>query len=132
MNNLIIKNLPNTPLPHGLHAKIMRKVVFLKFRLPFTIILTLLFLNLIITIQHIYGRLAESQGHLVLLDMLRDFEFSTVYFGQILSMAKEVLPITTLVTALINTVVLVYILTTSVYINKIINESGIQNISNTH
>jgi hypothetical protein len=56
-----IKEMSEIDFPEGLHGKILRQIVFLRFRTPFFVVVSLLLVNLIISGARIWEQLAESE-----------------------------------------------------------------------
>ncbi|MBI3626934.1 hypothetical protein HY224_02725 [Candidatus Uhrbacteria bacterium] len=87
-----IKLVEETEFPGGLHEKIMRKLMFLQFRTPFLIVVSLLLLNLAFTGWHIWTRLIDNDGTQVLQSLLSNFEWDFDYLNSLFGLVNEVLP----------------------------------------
>lgn len=86
-----IKEMSEIDFPEGLHGKILRQIVFLRFRTPFVIVVSLLVLNLIISGWRIWEQLLESES----LTMISLFwEALELSFGGILQFITDVIAVT--------------------------------------
>lgn len=109
MNKFILKNLEDEELPENLHAKIMRKILLIKFRN--VAILTGIFftLNIVFIMSKILTNLTENETVPVMLSFLKELEFSMAYFKVLLSVSAYVLPWSLIGLALANVVLSSYI-----------------------
>lgn len=104
-----IKDMSEIDFPAGLHGKILRQIVFLRFRTPFTIIVSLLSLNLAISSWRVLELFGESEVLTVvsLLWEAADVNFSG--FWQFLGDAFSVAPIGPLALFAVNLLALLYV-----------------------
>ncbi len=104
-----IKEMSEVDFPEGLHGKILRQIVFLRFRTPFVIVVSLLVLNLIISGWRIWEQLLESETITMVALLWEALEFS---FGGVLQFATdvfEVAPVGYIALLILNLLVLGYV-----------------------
>ncbi len=104
-----IKEMSEIDFPEGLHGKILRQIVFLRFRAPFIIVVTLLSLNLIISGWRMWEQLLDSEvlTTISILWGIIEFNFSGVM--EFLGDMYEILPLGQLALLGVNGAVLVYV-----------------------
>lgn len=105
-----VKQMSDIQFPDGLHGRIMRHLVFLKFRTPFLVITALLTANLVVTGWRLWERLAEEQAPLLFSILLENAEWTLVSLTQLARTAFDVAPIPVMVTFALNALALVYVL----------------------
>lgn len=114
-----IKELRDIEFPPGLHGKIMRRLLFLRFRTPFLVITSLLLLNLIVSGWRLWQRLIEVEAPMFLSILVNNFEWSLDSFKEIFETAVELVPASTLTVFLINLLVLTYVFWIVAHFNTI-------------
>lgn len=104
-----IKAMSEIEFPEGLHGKILRQIVFLRFRTPFITVVLLLTLNLVISGWRIWEQMLEGQT-LAMVGMLwetAEIGFSSLF--QFMLDVFEIAPVGHILLLFINLVVLGYI-----------------------
>lgn len=97
--NTIEKNLNELPLlamPSGLHERIMRKIIIMKLRTPFLVVLSILSFNLFISSWHLWARLVENETFSIIKIFITEIEFdytSITGTAQALSQVISPLPL---------------------------------------
>ncbi len=104
-----IKNLPQDDFPSRLHSKIMKKIYFLKFRLPLLFIIALAAVNLINSTWRFLNKATEMQTWQVLTTMFGNFELSLDYLKSLAATTLEN-TLVSLMPALIINLILIYYL----------------------
>ncbi len=124
MSHNSLKNMPEMEFPQNLHAKIMRRIMFYKFRTALLLLSAFLAANLGLIIYRISVHVSEFQSFAILSSILKDFELSWEYLSSLLSMGAEVLPLNLLVFGVINAALLAYLISLSFKFKKLINGSA--------
>ncbi len=109
MNKFILKNLEDEALPENLHAKIMRKILLIKFRNVAILTAIFLAMNLWFIVDKIIANASENQAVPVILSFLQEVEFSLAYVKILLSVSAVVLPWSLILFAVVNVVLSSYI-----------------------
>lgn len=122
MSNHQVKPLSIRELSISVHNKIMRKVTFLKFQNQFILVLILLCANLAFILTRIQVRFVSEPGHELIWDLLRDLDLSWDSVVFTLGMLKDILPISLMISALINLIILIYVWLIGKNVKKLINE----------
>lgn len=115
-----IKDMSEIEFPEGLHGKILRRILFLKFRTPFVVVMTLLILNLIISGFRIWERLLDAEAFTILSLLWETLEFNLAGVGQFLTDIYDVLPVGYLVLFAINLLAFAYI---GFYVPRALNKT---------
>lgn len=123
MNNQTLKNLSDIEFPQVLHAKIMRRIMFIKFRSVLILSITFLVINFAFLIHRIWVHVSTAQSFAILTDFLQDFELSGEYIRSLFSVSKELLPVNLIFSALLNGVILYYFISLSVQFKKFLIKS---------
>ena len=97
-----LKNMEDSALPDELHGRIMRKIYFLKFRVPFMFLIILSAVNLINSGWYFFSRAADMQTFSIINTLAGQFEFNFDYFTGLISAALENAPINLLLVFMIN------------------------------
>lgn len=109
---IAINNLPDENFPLRIHDKIMRKIFFIKFRVPFLFIIILSSLNLIISTWHLINKAVEMQTWSVITTMFDHFELNLDNLGSLAQTAIENTPVNLMISFIINLILvscLIYI-----------------------
>lgn len=111
MNNLStsIKNMPEIAFPDNLHGKIMRHLLFLRFRTPFVVIATLLMLNLVVSGVRLWVRMDDADAPLILSILASNFEWSASAFREFVATTFEVVPFDALIVFVVNALLVGYV-----------------------
>ncbi len=104
-----IKEMTEIEFPAGLHGKILRQILFLRFRTPFLVIVTLLVGNLLFSGIRIWQRILDSEGLATLGLLWETLEFSFKGGMQFAHDAYDVLPIGYIGLFLVNLLVFLYV-----------------------
>lgn len=88
-----IKEMSEIEFPSGLHGRIMRQLLFLKFRTPFVVVVTLLVLNLVLSGTRVWGMLAEVEAATVVSILWSSIEWSVGGLGQFAADLYELVPV---------------------------------------
>lgn len=104
-----IQTLPAVSFPPGLHGKIMRQLFFLKFRVPFFVISTLLFCNIAISAYHAWLRMIDMEAFSIAAALWGGFEWSFDFFSESVRTFMEYFPIGWLFIVMINSLLLGYV-----------------------
>lgn len=115
---LNIKNLPQYNFPKNAHNKIMKKIYFLKFRLPLLFIITLTTVNLINSAWHFLNKAAEMQTWPVITAMSDNFELSLDYFKSLAITALENTPVNLMPGFIINLILIYYLINIFKYFKR--------------
>lgn len=113
-----INNLTQLDFPANLHNKIMRKIYFLKFRLPLLFIIMLTAVNLINSAWHFLNKTAEMQTWSVIATMFDHFELSLDYLKSLAATTLENTPINLLPTLIINLILIYYLINIFKYFER--------------
>ncbi|MCX6781383.1 MAG: hypothetical protein NT003_04720 [Candidatus Magasanikbacteria bacterium] len=104
-----IKEMSEIDFPDGLHGKIMRQIVFLKFRTPFITVVTLLVLNLFFSGARILERLATDETLETIIALWQNVEFTLRGLAQFGEDLFEVIPVGYGLIFICNFLVLAYV-----------------------
>lgn len=104
-----IKELSDIQFPAGLHGKIMRQLVFLKFRTPFMVVVSLLSANLIFNVWRMGERFSEEGFATLMSIFLDNFEFTLDFAGQLMGTIAESTPWMHLGVVVVNVLLLGYV-----------------------
>ncbi len=104
-----LKHLPDPSFPESLHGKIMRRVLFLKFRTMLVLVHAFLLVNLGVLVHSIAVHISQHGSFGILQQILQDFELSTDYFGSLFSMTAAVLPVHLILISLLNLGLILYV-----------------------
>ena len=104
-----IKEVSEIEFPSGLHGRIMRQLVFLKFRTPFLIVVTLLLLNLVLSGIRVWNQLLDAEAVTIFSILWDGIEWSFVGLGQFARDLFELVPVGQLGMLAINCAALLYI-----------------------
>lgn len=104
-----IKEMSEIEFPKGLHGKILRQIVFLRFRVPFLIVVVLLVLNLIISGWRVWEQLLDSEvfSFVSLLWSAIEFDFQSLV--QFVTDVYEVAPVGYIALFAVNLAALLYV-----------------------
>ena len=129
-----MKEMEEVPFPENLHRRIMRRVLFLKFRVPFVILFLLLTVNLTISALRLQSQMEgvdSSIGFFLMENRVLEFyierdilalpavEAFPVLFSDLFSLTIDFLPITAMVSLLINLLLVGFIGTMFVRLKKV-------------
>ena len=116
----VIKEMSEIEFPEGLHGKILRQIVFLRFRTPFITVVLLLTLNLVISGWRIWEQLLEGQT-LAMVGMLWEtVEMSFTSLFQFVLDVFEIAPVGHILLLIINFAVLGYI---GIYVPRLLSKT---------
>ena len=87
-----IKELSDMQFPENLHGKIMRQLVFLKFRTPFLVVVSLLSLNLFFVTWRTWQRFSDTEFIAFTSILLDNFEFTFDFASQLFATIIETTP----------------------------------------
>lgn len=104
-----IKDLGEVPFPKSLHLRIMTKLMFLYFRTPFLVIVSLLSLNLAVSSWRLWSKITQNQAHLIIADLLKAFEWDSLYLRDLAKTFSELVPVGLVVSFLISALLLGYL-----------------------
>jgi hypothetical protein len=104
-----LQNLENLEFPKNLHGKIMQKLIFLKFRTPFLIVVSLLASNLFASGWYIWLNLKENASIETATILLEDTDLSASSFLNIFSTFKEIFPVSLMLGFLVNLCLVIYL-----------------------
>ncbi len=96
--------------PEGLHGRIMRQLMFLKFRVPFLVISSLLVANLVVNGWRLWERLLEEQAPLLFSILFENAELTLEFLAQISQTTLDVVPLPVAITLILNALALGYVL----------------------
>ena len=122
MNIDSLKNLPDLTVPDGLHGKIMRRVLFLKFRTMLVLVHAFLLVNLGLLVNSITVHIAQHGSFGILQQVLQDFDLSADYFGSLFSMTFAVLPVHLILISLLNIALILYVGFLSLELKKYVSK----------
>ncbi len=106
----VIDEIANIKFPPGLHGKIMKQLVFLKFRTPFVVVILLLSINLIFTGMRVWTKLSEAEFLTLMNIVWENFELTGDFFIQFISILRETVPFLEVLVFLTNALLLAYVL----------------------
>ena len=104
-----IKEMSEIEFPEGLHGKILRQIVFLRFRTPFITVVSLLLLNLVISGWRIGEQLIEAETLAMVALLWDSVELSFSGFFQFILDIVEIAPVGHILLLLLNLAVLGYV-----------------------
>jgi len=119
-----MKNLPKKikeleiDFPDTLHGKIMKKLLFLRFRTPFIIIFVLLCTNLTFSTWYIFQKMSELNTFAVFRSLLYGFEFSFAYAVDFAKLIFDAIPIMSIIVFGINLLLMASLLYVSYGLKK--------------
>jgi hypothetical protein len=122
MSNHQVKPLSIRELSISVHNKIMRRITFLKFQNQFILVLILLCANLAFILSRIQVRFVSEPGHELIWDLFGDLDLSWDSIVFTFGMLKDMLPISLMISASINLVVIIYVWMIGKNVKKLINE----------
>lgn len=115
-----IKEMSEIEFPEGFHGKILRQIVFLRFRTPFITVVSLLLLNLIISGWRIWEQLLEAET-LAMIGLLWDsVELTVGSLSQFVLDIIEIAPVGHILLLVLNLCVLGYI---GIYVPRLFAKS---------
>lgn len=117
---ITINNLPDQNFPLKLHEKIMRKIIFIKFRTPFFFIMIFSIINLINSGWHLVNKASELQTWPIIATMFSQFEFNLDYLASLIQTAVENTPINLMAGFGVNLILVYYL----IYIFKYFKRSN--------
>lgn len=117
---ITIDNLEDQNFPLRLHEKIMRKVLFIKFRVPFLFIIFFSSFNLASSAWHFINKAVEMQTWSIITTMFDHFELSLDYLGGSTQTALENTPVNLMMSFIINLILVYYL----IYIFKYFKRSN--------
>lgn len=104
-----IKEISEVDFPDGLHGKIMRRLLFLRFRTPFLVISGLLVLNLVVSGWRLWEKMTEMETVLILRTSWDVVELNIASLVDFVRETWSVLPVGALVILFINILVIAYV-----------------------
>jgi hypothetical protein len=104
-----IKEMSEIEFPEGLHGKILRQIVFLRFRTPFITVVSLLLLNLVISGWRIWEQLLEAETFAMTGLLWDSVELSFGGFFQFILDIVEIAPVGHILLLVLNLAVLGYV-----------------------
>ena len=107
-----LKKLAVREVPSGIHAAIIRRTILMKLQPALWTASVLLVLNLGISGWHIWSRITEVEGLLLLRSLLSQFEFSMEYLVDAGNTINTFFPVTTMLIFALNLVVAAYVIYT--------------------
>ena len=113
-----IKNLHSADLPQGLHGRIMKKIFFLKFRMPFFLVIALSIINLINSGWHLLNKVWEMQTFNIFSAMIQQFELNFDYGKSLLSTVLENTPVGLLAAFIVNLALVYYLINIFKYFKR--------------
>ena len=114
-----IKEMSEIELPPGLHGKIMRRLLFLKFRTPFVIVVVLLLMNLAVSMERLFDLWENANATTILLFSFTTLEFSVAGIRDILVDVYEVMPVGSVCITALNLFLVAYAMHFPVALRKI-------------
>lgn len=105
-----LKDITDLDFPVSLHNKIMRKVYFIKFRLPLFSLIIIASINLINSGWHLFNKTLEMESFTIMRTMLEQFDFSFDYLKSFWQTAIENIPLTSMFSFIINIILVYYLL----------------------
>ncbi len=105
----ILKEISITELPPGLHGKIMRKLIFLKFRFPFISIMALLTINLVISWLRLADQWGEFDVFLVISIISENIELTGRGLLDTAARLYDVLPLGLIGIFVLNLAIVIYV-----------------------
>ncbi len=114
-----IKEMSEIELPPGLHGRIMRRLLFLKFRTPFIAVISLLIMNLAVSMVRVWELWESSEGTFVLSFSWQDFELSLGGLRDFFSALYDVTPVMWIGVVVLNLLLVAYVAHFPVALRKI-------------
>lgn len=110
-----LAELPYQEMPDGLHARIIRKVIIMNLRVPFLIVLSLLFISLAASSWHLWMRLAENEALSIFKTLIMNLEFdSESLISAVQTMSEVISPLSFLIfltnIALVGYLIYIYVI----------------------
>jgi len=103
-----LKSFPEIDFHPTLHAKIMRRLIFLKFRTPFLIIASLLACDLFVSGWHLWIKLVERDTISILQSISQGIELNQDYLISFIQTAIKAVPVGSLIIFVINLLLISY------------------------
>lgn len=104
-----IKELSEIEFPEGLHGRIMRRLLFLKFRTPFAIVVTLLMLNLSLSGVRVWEQVQATEALTIFSLLWENIEFTSAGVMQFVADFYELAPVGQVLLFGVNCLALMYI-----------------------
>lgn len=104
-----IKNIDELELPEGLHGKIIRSVMFRKYRWPLLVVLAVVFFNIGISAWRINAGVAESGAVAAFSSFFKGFDSSYDFVSDFIGLVNDYLPLPSLAIFLVNILLFTYI-----------------------
>lgn len=122
-----IKQISEIEYPENLHGKIMRKLAFLQFRMPFFVVVALLLLNLVFSGYNIWLKISGTEVFSTLRLLFEGFDGSAASFTALFAATQNLFPVGLVVSFTINIMLFIYI----VYIYKSVRKLGMKKSEST-
>lgn len=88
----IFKNFPGSDFPGPLHGRIIKNIVFSKFKTYFAVIGGLLVLNLLVVSWRIWTKIIDAGVYTLVPALFQDFELSRSFISDLIGMVLEIVP----------------------------------------
>jgi len=103
-----LKELPASDFPGQLHAKMISRMVVLKFRTYFIVVTGFLVLNFLALGWHIWTRIIDAEAYTIFSTLLQDFELSYSFISDFIGIVFEIIPISLAAAFIINLALIIY------------------------
>jgi len=104
-----IKTISDQAFPSALHDKIMRRLLLLKFKNPFIVLMIFLSVNLIISGWRTWNHIVSMESLSIMRAMLDGFELSFAFFTEFFSTMADALPLASLAIFISNALLMAYV-----------------------
>lgn len=104
-----IKELSEIEVPAGLHGKIMRRLLFLKFRTPFVVVVSLLLMNLAVSGVRMWQEWSDMEASALVSFLVSNLEFSARGILDFLVTVYDVTPVGWLTVFIMNLLLVIYV-----------------------
>jgi len=96
-------------LPEKVHARIMRRALFIKIRTPFAIMISLLVVNMLVSGWRVWTLLSEREAFSIAKALLEGFEVSWSFISDVATTLSDILPFAALVNFFISLLLIMYL-----------------------
>lgn len=109
-----IKDLPEDDIPEGLHEKILENIRFYKFKVKFTLAISVLAINFLISLWVVFSKIENSNVFSAFQYLFDGFEMNAAYLSDVVNTFIQFIPMEYGLMLLANLFVMVYLM----YISK--------------
>ena len=118
-----IKESPEEDIPHGLHEKILGNVRLYRLKVKFTLVISVLAINFLISLWVIFTKIKDSNVLSAFQYLLDGFEMNAAYLSDVFNTFTQFIPTEYVVMFIANLFVMGYLMRISVKFKKLLLHS---------